>query len=631
MRILWVKVGGLWPLTSGGRLRSFHIVSELSRRHRLILLTTHGPADDPGALAARLPRCERIVSLPYAIPKYRSAGFALAVLRSWLSPLPVDILRFRVPSLSGEVRRIQGSEKVDVCVADFLSATPNVPLDGPVPVVLFAHNVEHMIWKRLSENEPRLWRRLLLEIEWRKMRRYEADVCRRAASTITVSDLDRALLLALAPTARMWVTPTGVDTSYFVPDGRREARAAVVFTGSMDWYPNEDAVLWFVDAVLPRIRREVPEASFTVVGRNPTRRLLAAVAEAGVRVTGTVDDVRPYIAEAAVYAVPLRIGGGTRLKIFEALAMGKAVVSTAVGAEGLPLAPGENFLQADEPEEFARAVVSLLRDPARRRQLGMAGRRLVEERYAWPEVTRRFAGQCGEAAAITLPGKSNARDFAGLREPFGKALARRILPRVLVGHLRAFRTLRPRDWPRYWTLRLRRALPARRNGLPGPGAAIRSVLFVCRGNVIRSPMAAALLRRQLAGSRGGAISVASAGLRAVAGEPADPRARRVAGRFGVSLEDHRAQPLTPELVAQADMIVAMDSLIAAELRGRYAAARRKTVLLGEIADPYDGDESGLGRCYERVESVVQQLASGLAPAEEHGTGPDGPGQGGDRS
>lgn len=398
MRILWVKVGGLWPLNTGGRLRSFHIVSELSRRHRVILLTTHGGEDDPAGLAARLPRCE-VVSLPHTSPKRGSLAFAGSLARSWLSSSPVDLWKCRVLALRRTAERLLAARQMDLCVADFLAATPNVPLGSPVPVVLFAHNVEHVIWRRLSRAETRPGRRALLELEWRKMRRCEARACARARLTIAVSEVDHALLAANAPGARVAVVPTGVDVAYFSPDEAPERPGALVFTGSMDWYPNEDAILHFADAILPAIRREIPDVSLTVVGRNPTPRLRAAALAAGVEVTGTVDDVRPYLAGGAVYVVPLRVGGGTRLKIFEALAMGKAVVSTTVGAEGLPLVPGEHFLRADDPAEFASAVVSLLRDPARRRALGTAGRRLVEARYAWPQVAREFEDRCKEVVA----------------------------------------------------------------------------------------------------------------------------------------------------------------------------------------------------------------------------------------
>jgi sugar transferase (PEP-CTERM/EpsH1 system associated) len=399
MRILWVKVGALWPLNSGGRIRSFNILKELSQHHSVVLLTTHGPTDDPEAVAAGLDFCERVVSLPYAAPKQGTLRFLREVASSWLSPLPVDVRKWRAPQLRQAVGRLLESGQVDLCVADFLTTAVNVPFGGPVPVVFFDHNVEHVIWKRLGRTERRPWRRLLLEMEWRKMRRWEARTCARATLTLAVSEQDRALLAETAPGANVSAIPTGVDTAYFTPNGRPELSTAIVFTGSMDWYPNEDAVLQFADAILPLIRREVPAASVTVVGRDPSPRLRAAAARAGLRLTGLVEDVRPYVAEAAVYVVPLRVGGGTRLKVFEALAMAKPVVSTTVGAEGLPLVPGEHFLRADDPAAFAQAVVSLLRDPDRRRSLGTAGRRLVEERYSWSQVAREFEARCREAVS----------------------------------------------------------------------------------------------------------------------------------------------------------------------------------------------------------------------------------------
>jgi glycosyltransferase involved in cell wall biosynthesis len=191
-----------------------------------------------------------------------------------------------------------------------------------------------------------------------------------------------------------------VDTTYFRPLAAREVPQRLVFTGSMDWFPNEDAILYFVEAILPRIRAEIDGITLTVVGRNPSARLRAAVEPAGVVVTGTVDDVRPYVDEAALYIVPLRAGGGTRLKIFEALSMGKAVVSTKVGAEGLALTPGRDVVIADEPDAFAASVVALLRDPARRFAIGRAGRQLVQSRYSWEQVSSEFEQHCQSIARI---------------------------------------------------------------------------------------------------------------------------------------------------------------------------------------------------------------------------------------
>jgi glycosyltransferase involved in cell wall biosynthesis len=374
------------------------MIAELSQGHRVSLLTTRHLVDEPASLRARLPACERVEALPYTLPKQGSAHFALAVARSWASPYPADLWRWRIPAVRARIReRIK--EGVDLCVADFLVAMPNLPSRTSTPVVLFEHNVEYMIWKRLHEVEKRAGRRALLALEWRKMRQYEAKACARAGVTVAVSEADRVLLAANAPGADIRAIGTGVDTAYFHPNGAVETPATLVFTGSMDWYPNEDAVLYFIAAILPELRREVPGLSLAVVGRDPSDRLRAACTVAGVHVTGTVADVRPYVAEAAVYVVPLRIGGGTRLKIFEALAMGKAVVSTEVGAEGLPIVPGQHFLQAETPADFAQAVIGLLKDPGRRRSLGAAGRRLVEERYSWTQVTRQFEGHCEEVVA----------------------------------------------------------------------------------------------------------------------------------------------------------------------------------------------------------------------------------------
>src|SRR6266511_1783175 len=225
MRILWVKMGGLWPSTTGGRVRSLQIVSALSRHHRVTLVTTHGPADDPEGLARQLPDCHQVVSIPYDVPKRGASSFPLAVARSWLSRWPVDLWKWRVPEVRAKVESLIDAQLVDLCVSDFLFAAANVPMDGRVPVVLFEHNVEYLIWKRLSEIEASPWKRALFEVEWRKLRREEAHACRRADLTIAVSEEDRGRLSQLAPGAATVSIPTGVDTAYFHPAGRPEIPA----------------------------------------------------------------------------------------------------------------------------------------------------------------------------------------------------------------------------------------------------------------------------------------------------------------------------------------------------------------------------------------------------------------------
>ncbi len=357
-------------------------------------MTTHGAGDDPEGLARQLPDCQQVVSIPYDVPKRGSSAFPLTVARSWFSSYPVDLWKWRVAEVRDTVQALVEKDQIDVVVSDFLFAAANVPLGGTVPVVLFEHNVEYLIWKRLSALERNPIKKLLFEIEWRKLRNKESELCSRADLTIAVSEEDRARLAEMAPAAKTGAIPTGVDTAYFAPAGRPQIPARLVFSGSMDWHPNEDAVIYFGESILPKIREQVPDASFAIVGRNPTQKLRDAAERLGMIVTGTVDDVRPYLDEAAVYVVPLRAGSGTRMKIFEALGMAKPVVSTTVGAEGLALSDQKEFIAADNPEDFAAAVVHLLHDEGRRNELGQAGRALVVERYSWPQVAREFEAHC---------------------------------------------------------------------------------------------------------------------------------------------------------------------------------------------------------------------------------------------
>jgi glycosyltransferase involved in cell wall biosynthesis len=408
MRLLWLKMGGLWPLNTGGRQRSLQMIADLSRRHAVQVVTTAGPADDADGLAARLSQCEQVTSVPFGAAKQGSAAFLGALAGSWCSPYPVDLWRWRPAEVRRLVETRLARHHIDLIVADFLCGAVNLPRRVDVPVVFFEHNVEYVIWKRLADVERAWWRRALLEVEWRKMRRCELAACRKADLTVAVSEDDRARLASGAGEADIVSIPTGVDTDYFSPGGT-EQPARLVFSGSMDWYPNEDAMLHFVGEILPRVKQRVPDVSLTIVGRNPSERIRALGQQPGIDVTGTVADVRPHIREGSLYVVPLRVGGGTRLKIFEALAMGKPVLSTTVGAEGLGAVPGRHLDIADGPGVFADRVVALLGDPGQRASLGAEGRALVESQYSWAQVTRTFEN--------FLEGVAARRGRAGARAP----------------------------------------------------------------------------------------------------------------------------------------------------------------------------------------------------------------------
>jgi glycosyltransferase involved in cell wall biosynthesis len=223
------------------------------------------------------------------------------------------------------------------------------------------------------------------------MLEYERQVCSSVKSIIAVSGADAEKMRELYGVSRVTPVPTGVDVGFFRPTEEAQPAADLVFVGSMDWMPNIDGAVWFVNEVLPLIKRKLPDCSLAVVGRTPSREVTElAEREPGIRITGTVEDVRPWLWGSKVSIVPLRIGGGTRLKIYEAMAAGTAVVSTTVGAEGLDVSPGENVLIADDPEAFAEACVRLVRDGDERRRLAESARQHVETKHSWEAAEVEF-------------------------------------------------------------------------------------------------------------------------------------------------------------------------------------------------------------------------------------------------
>jgi glycosyltransferase involved in cell wall biosynthesis len=379
MKVLWVKAGGLVPPDTGGKIRSYNILRELARQHSVTFFSFYA-AHDSDLHPDLKDIFDRVVCVPLRLPAPKS----LAEMRDygirWLSSEPYSL------------HALLKQETYDVILCDFIFAAGVIPWDWPTPKVLFTHNVEATIWRRHYEVATNPIWKAISWWEWRKMEAAERRYLRLADRVLTVSETDRDAFAAFLDPGKLTMIPTGVDVDYFQPVPVEETPNSLVFTGSMDWLPNEDAILYFVDAILPLIKQQCPEVSLEVVGRSPSRKLQAlAETEKSMRLTGWVEDIRPFVARDSICIVPLRIGGGTRLKIFEAMAMGKAVVSTSVGAEGLPVQSGENILLADTPNDFADSVVSLLRDANERRRLGTSARALVQEKYSWPRVAESFA------------------------------------------------------------------------------------------------------------------------------------------------------------------------------------------------------------------------------------------------
>jgi glycosyltransferase involved in cell wall biosynthesis len=409
-KILFLTSQLPYPPHQGGAIRTYNLIVNLAPRHEIHLLSFANSPDDLERAAPLRPYCRTI----QVVPVPRRSGLK-RLLTTLFSPLPDMALRLPSAEFHSKLATLLESERFDVVQVESIEMAPYALCDagweadnrpfGPStglragsaqgrPLWVFDdYNAEYILQQRAFETDvrhPRRWIGALYSfIQWQKLRRYEAAVCQRVDRVVAVSEADREILKKLGPGVEVTVIPNGVDTRAYDPGQTCSLVLephAVVFTGKMDFRPNIDAVLWFCHQVLPLIRTQVPDVHLYIVGQKPPQRLMALAEDPAVTLTGHVEDVRPYIAGAGVYAVPLRIGGGTRLKIMEAMALGQAIVSTSLGCEGYPVTSGQELVTADTPQDFARCVVELLGDTWRREELGRAGRRFVEERYDWRAI-----------------------------------------------------------------------------------------------------------------------------------------------------------------------------------------------------------------------------------------------------
>lgn len=416
-RLLFLTPQVPYPPHQGTTIRNYNLLANLAGEYEIHLLCFQESADNPPGNSPLPHFCSVIEATPSPAPR----SLLNRVLTTLTSPSPDMGLRLASETFQARLGMLLERYRYDVVQIEGIEMAPyglwllqhplwrnaqqkddlpTIPIGRP-RLVFDNHNAEYVLQQRAWETDrlkPNRWHAAAYSlVQWDKLRRYERQICQRADRVIAVSEADREALLHLDPKLNITVIPNGVDLDYYAAYQRaNDAQApdygpnALVFTGKMDFRPNVDAVAWFAQEVLPLVRREVDDATFVIVGKAPHARVQELARLPGVTVTGFVPDIRAHIAAAAVYVVPLRIGGGTRLKVLEAMAMRRGLVSTRLGCEGIPLTDGREALFADDAPGFAQAVTALLRDPARRAQLGDAGRRFVEANYGWPAITPRL-------------------------------------------------------------------------------------------------------------------------------------------------------------------------------------------------------------------------------------------------
>lgn len=405
MKLLFLTPQLPFPPQQGTTIRNFNIIKQLASRHEIHLLS-FGTSQELGASPLR-EYCSRIEIAPPPVRTTLTRAY-----ETLSSPLPDMARRLHSPFLAQKLAAMLRQEKYDVIQIEGIEMAEAWRLEtrgwnrakSPVSSlrssisVFDDHNAEWVLQKTAYETDvknPRRWHGAFYSwIQWHKLAQFERKVCLEANRVVAVSAEDAQAIGSLDPRVEPVVIPNGVDVDFYVPSeevcAKPLADRSVVFTGKMDFRPNIDAAFWFANDILPALRNEIPLAHVLFVGQKPTPHVLALKSRAGVQVTGWVPDTRPFIADAAVYAVPLRMGGGTRLKVLEAMAMGKAIVSTTRGVEGIASVDGRDVVIADTARDFAHAIAVLMRDKPRARELGGNARRLAEESYDWKMLIPQF-------------------------------------------------------------------------------------------------------------------------------------------------------------------------------------------------------------------------------------------------
>jgi glycosyltransferase involved in cell wall biosynthesis len=381
-----------YPANSGKRIRTLNLTLRLARRHRLTYVC-HRNADPDEARAAAAFFVENgvvPVVVDRAVPARSGPPFYLRLAANLLSPLPYSVATHRSRALRRALRRLAAAGGIDLWHCEWTPYAASLRgLAGPRLVV--AHNVESVIWQRYAEAEPGPLRRWYIRRQWHKWRRFEAAALGAVERTVAVSDVDAARLREDFGVSRIDVVENGVDTAHFHPQGGPREPGRLLFLGSLDWRPNLDGVGQLLDRVFPAVRAREPSARLCLVGRNPPAALRRRAASTpGVELHADVPDVRPSLATCSLLVVPLRIAGGSRLKILEALACGTPVVSTRVGAEGLCLEPGRHLSVVEGVDDLPAAIVSALRAPAAARDQAERGREEVLRRYDWEQLAARL-------------------------------------------------------------------------------------------------------------------------------------------------------------------------------------------------------------------------------------------------
>jgi sugar transferase (PEP-CTERM/EpsH1 system associated) len=382
MNILFITKELPYPPDSGFRNRTFHLIKGLAHKHKISLVCC---AEKNAVLNGVSPYCFTIELVEFKKPdrSFLNLFFSLFFVR------PYSVRSRFNPVMKTKAERLLASQHFDLFICDSIYQAMQMP-DTNVPKIITEHNIESSIMRRYAKVEKNPFIKLGVWIEYLKMRHYENVTWKRFNACLVCSEADKRELQERVPTQKVDVIPNGVDLDYFTTISAESKNHSLVYVGQMNWHPNIDAVVYFLKEMYPRIKADVSDVSFSIVGSNPPEEIKKLAQKNGANTTGYVPDTRPFVSGAQVFVVPLRIGGGTRLKILEAMAMGKAIVSTSIGCEGIGATHEKNILIADSPADFVKCVIRIFNDKTLKGNLGIAARKFVEENYSWNRITQKL-------------------------------------------------------------------------------------------------------------------------------------------------------------------------------------------------------------------------------------------------
>lgn len=394
MKVAIVNEGIGYPPDAGNWLRTLNLMVPLARRHQITYICRG--SNDPSAVSrAREYYADHgiraLISDDHP-PENRGAMFYGRLAANLLSPFPYSIAAHRSRAVRATMRRLAAEERIDLWQFETISYADTLSPTSARTIVM-AHNVESLIWERLRDAERGRARRWYIGHQWRKYARFEQRVLRAADRVVAVSEEDAALMRERFGVSNAAVVDNGVDIARFANDSSIQVRDArlVLFLGSLEWRPNLDSVELLLSEIMPAVRASEPEARLCIVGRKPPASLVKRVKDDPLtELHPNVPDVRPYLARAAMLAVPLRIGGGSRLKILEAAAAGLPVVTTRVGCEGLRFEAGRDLSVVNSADEMSGALLECMRHPAAAAARAANAKRVIDSRYDWSRLADRL-------------------------------------------------------------------------------------------------------------------------------------------------------------------------------------------------------------------------------------------------